>query len=144
MELLSAFTPFKKKLELLLPLYTSQVPAGFPSPAENDIENGIDLNETLVKHPTATFFVRVKGDSMRDAGITSGDTLIVDRALAPANTNIVVAILNGEFTVKRFIKASTGRIFLRAENVQYKDIEVMPERDEFEIWGVVTYVIHKT
>ncbi len=123
------------------PLFSESVQAGFPSPAQDHIEKELDLNEYLVKHPAATFFVRVQGESMRDAGIASGDILIVDRAADPANNRIIVAILNGEFTVKR-IEKTGGKVYLHPENPEFSTIEVKPDSD-FEIWGVVTYVIHQ-
>ena len=128
--------------KLELPLYLATVAAGFPSPADDFIDKALDLNEHLVEHPEATFFVRVCGDSMLDAGIRSGDILVVDRALEPANNRIVIASLNGELTVKR-IRAAGGRLFLTPENPAFSPIEV-GEEESFEIWGVVTYVIHKT
>lgn len=123
-----------------LPLYLSKVKAGFPSPADDYIDKKLDLNEYLVAHPTATFFVKVKGDSMINAGIFSDDILIVDRSLEPRNNKIVVAILDGEFTVKR-IKKTRNKLFLLSENESYSPIEILPDMD-FEIWGVVKHVIH--
>jgi DNA polymerase V len=123
-----------------LPLYLSSVKAGFPSAADDYLDRSLDLNEYLIKHPQATFFVKVKGDSMTGAGIYSGDILIVDRSLEAKNKKVVVAILNGEFTVKRLLK-SKDKITLMAENPQYAPIEVGPGMD-FEVWGVVIHVIH--
>ncbi|MBF0478934.1 MAG: translesion error-prone DNA polymerase V autoproteolytic subunit [Candidatus Omnitrophica bacterium] len=124
-----------------LPLYVSPVKAGFPSPAEDFIDKKLDLNEHLIKHPAATFFVKVSGDSMLNAGILSGDILIVDRSLEPTNGKIIVAILNGEFTVKYFKKLS-GKVVLSAANPKYPDIQITADMD-FQIWGVVTNAIHK-
>ncbi len=125
---------------LRLPLFMARVPAGFPSPAEDYIEKSLDLNEYLVQHPAATFFVRVTGDSMTGAGISSGDILIVDRAVAPASGSIVVAILNGEFTVKRlWQRGAAVRLF--PENPAYEPITITASMD-FEVWGVVAHVIH--
>lgn len=124
-----------------LPLFLSSVKAGFPSPAEDYIEQKLDLNELLIQHPAATFFVRVDGHSMNDAGIKDGDILVVDRALSPDDGKIIIAILNGEFTVKRLIKKE-GRLFLKPENPQFTSIEVDPDSD-FQVWGVVTYIVHK-
>lgn len=126
---------------LPLPIFTATVQAGFPSPAENYIDKTLDLNELLISHPAATFFVRVAGDSMQGAGIFSGDTLIVDRSLEPTDNKIVVAIVSGEFTVKR-LKIKEGRITLVPENLNYPILE-MKEDSDFQVWGVVTYVIHK-
>ena len=122
------------------PLFVVRVPAGFPSPADDYIENTLDLNDFLIEHPAATFFVRVTGDSMTGAGINSGDILIVDRALTPRSGSIVVAILNGEFTVKR-LSCVNGKIFLLPENPAYDPIEIT-EGSGFEVWGVVAHVIH--
>lgn len=123
-----------------LQLFLNPIPAGFPSPAADYIDKSIDLNEVLIKNKPATFLVKALGDSMIAAGIFSGDILIVDKSITPANKNIVVAILNGEFTVKRFIKEK-DKILLRPENSKYKDFEINLE-DDFKIWGVVTFVIH--
>lgn len=123
------------------PLASSSVQAGFPSPADNHIENQLDLNELLIQHPAATFYVRVEGDSMLNAGIHSGDILVVDRSLNPSNGKIVIAILNGEFTVKRFL-LKKNRVVLAAENPAYSDIPIS-ENSDFQVWGVVTFVIHK-
>jgi DNA polymerase V len=124
-----------------LPLFAIPVKAGFPSPAEDYLEQNLDLNEYLIQHPAATFFVRVDGDSMIGAGIHKGDILIVDRALEPANGKIVIAVINGEFTVKR-IRLAQGKVFLEPENPQYSTVEIQPNWD-FQVWGIVTYVIHK-
>ena len=101
----------------------------------------LDLNEHLIRHPEATFFVRVYGDSMRDAGIQSGDILIVDRAVEPKNGSVVIAALNGELTVKRLQKKQ-GKLFLMPEHPEFSPIEVTKDAS-FEIWGIVSYVIHK-
>ncbi|OGV47931.1 MAG: peptidase S24 [Lentisphaerae bacterium GWF2_52_8] len=122
------------------PLYLSKIRAGFPSPADDYIDKKLDLNEYLVKHPAATFYVKVEGNSMVDAGIRSGDILIVDRALEVADGKIIVAVLNGEFTVKR-IKKKRSQLFLMPENPDYPPIEVKKDSD-FKVWGVVTAVIH--
>ncbi|HOP31404.1 MAG TPA: translesion error-prone DNA polymerase V autoproteolytic subunit [Spirochaetota bacterium] len=122
------------------PLFVVRVPAGFPSPADDYIENTLDLNDFLIEHPAATFFVRVAGDSMTGAGINSGDILIVDRALTPRSGSIVVAILNGEFTVKR-LSCVNGKMFLLPENPAYDPIEIT-DGSGFEVWGVVAHVIH--
>jgi len=122
------------------PLFMVPVAAGFPSPAEDYIEGKLDLNKHLIKHPAATFFVKVAGDSMIDAGIHPGDILIVDRSLEPADKKVVIAVINGELTVKR-IRMKKGRIYLMPENEYYKPIEIEKEMN-FDIWGVVTNVIH--
>jgi DNA polymerase V len=132
---------FEPRSVLNLPLYLARVAAGFPSPAEDYIDKRLDLNEHLVKHPAATFFVRVSGDSMRDAGVIDGDILIVDRAQDPKNKSIVIAAVNGELTVKR-LKKTRSRLWLVPENPDFPATEITPEM-QFEIWGVVTYIIHK-
>jgi DNA polymerase V len=132
--------PFARRTELNLPLFSARVQAGFPSPADDHLERSIDLNEELIQHPAATFFVRVKGESMHDAGIQSGDILVVDRSLAPTDRKIVVAMIDGEFTVKRF-RNQDGRIFLEAANDQFPKIEVSGDQ-ELVVWGVVSFVIH--
>lgn len=124
-----------------LPIFMANVQAGFPSPAEDYLDKTLDLNELLISHPAATFFVRVAGDSMRDAGIFSGDVLIVDRSMIASDGSIVVAILNGEFTVKRLIKKAE-KILLAPENPAYPMMQI-EEGSDFQVWGVVTYVIHK-
>ena len=120
--------------------FDSPIYAGFPSPADDFLEKKLDLNEYLIKNPAATFFIRVRGSSMIQAGIFSGDILIVDRSLEPENNAIVVVVIDGEFTVKR-LQTSGGQIRLIAENRNYKPIKVTEEM-EFQVWGVVTNVIH--
>ena len=129
------------KNKLRLPLVTSKVQAGFPSPADDYIEKDLDLNELMIPHPAATFFVKVDGDSMLDAGIQSGDLLVVDRSLEATNGKIIVAIVNGEFTVKRLLIKGNS-VFLAPENSKFSLIKIQPDTD-FQIWGVVSYVIHK-
>ncbi len=131
--------PFEKRTSL--PLVSASVEAGFPSPADDHLERGIDLNEELVRNPAATFYVRVKGESMRDAGIHPGDLLMIDRSVTPVDRQIVVAMIDGEFTVKRFRKRN-GKITLEAENPAFQPIEV-GEDQELTIWGAVTYIIHQ-
>ncbi len=121
-------------------LFLVPVSAGFPSPADDYVENRLDLNKHLIKHPAATFFVKVKGDSMIEAGIHSGDILIVDRALEATDKKVVIAVIDGELTVKR-IRISEGKILLLPENHDYNPTEITGEMS-FEIWGVVTNVIH--
>jgi len=124
-----------------VPLFGALVQAGFPSPADDYLESYIDLNEALVSNKAATFFVKVEGDSMVNAGIYTGDMLIVDRSLNAKHGNVVVAMVEGEFTVKRFVKIR-GRTYLYPENQNYKPLDVT-ELEEFMVWGVVTTVIHK-
>lgn len=125
----------------MLPLYGSKVQAGFPSPADDHIENRLDLNEFLVRHPAATFLVRVTGDSMIDVGIQENDVLVVDKCLAPSDGKIVVAALDGQLTVKR-LKLIKGKAYLVSENKDYPPIEVR-DGSHLHIWGVVTSVIHQ-
>lgn len=117
------------------------VPAGFPSPAEDYAEKPLDLNELLIKHPTATFFIRVRGDAMIQAGIFNNDILVVDRSLSPYHRAIVVAVFEGEFIVKRLL-IENKTIILASENPAYPLVKVKANA-EFQVWGVVTYVIHK-
>jgi DNA polymerase V len=124
-----------------LPFIEAKVPAGFPSPAAEYFENKLDLNEYLIRHPEATYFIRVEGDSMIDAKIYDGDLLIVDRALEPVMGKVVIANINGELTVKK-IDRINGKLFLVAENEIYKPIEITEEK-ELLIWGVVVYAVHK-
>lgn len=123
-----------------LPFFQSAVEAGFPSPAENDMDGELDLNELLIKHPAATFFLRVSGSSMIKAGIHHGDILVVDRSIEPAHGKIVIAALNGELTVKR-LYSKGNKVQLMAENDNYPPIEV-PDFADLRFWGVVTNVIH--
>jgi len=132
---------FEGRTHLEVPLFTAGVSAGFPSPADDFIDRSLDLNEYLIKHPAATFFVRVEGSSMIGSGIHPGDILIVDKALEPYDGGIVIAVVNGEFTVKRF-KRERGRCWLMPENPAYAPIEIAGDM-QLEVWGVVTYVIHK-
>ena len=132
-------TEFLKKTKS--PLFES-VSAGFPSPATDYMENKLDLNEYLIKHPAATFIVKANGISMIEAGISSGDLLIVDRSISPRNDNIVIASILGDLTVKKLQKKNQS-FFLMSANKSYPSIEVKEEMECF-IWGVVTYVIHKT
>lgn len=124
----------------MLPYFEGKVPAGFPSPAADYEENQLDLNKHLIKNPVATFFVRVSGDSMTGAGIHDGDLLIVDRSLDPKNKNVVIAVINGELTVKR-IRIRKKKVFLEPENENYSTQEISQDSD-FQVWGVVTNVIH--
>lgn len=122
------------------PVWLARVPAGFPSPADDYLEGKLDLNQHLIKHPAATYFVRVTGDSMIGAGIHSGDLLVVDRSLEPADNSVVIAIVDGELTVKR-LSTRQGKLLLLPDNEKYPPVEV--REGAFEVWGVVTHVIHK-
>jgi DNA polymerase V len=129
-----------KSVEYELPIFSSFVQAGFPSPADDYLEGTIDLNRFLITNPAATFMIRVQGESMTGAGIFSGDVLVVDKSRDPKNGDVIVAVLNGEFTIKRLVKE--GEIyFLKPENPNYENIILNSELD-FRIWGVVTYVLH--
>ena len=123
-----------------LPVFLGRLAAGFPSPADDYIEGRLDLNRHLIKHPAATFFVRVSGDSMIDAGIHHGDLLVVDRSLDAVDGNVIVAALDGELTVKRLSKRGESLRLLPA-NADYQPIEILTQQS-FEIFGVVTNVIH--
>ena len=136
-----AIRGFEARTKLEVPLFTTGISAGFPSPADDFIDKTLDLNEFLISHPAATFFVRAEGTSMIEAGIRPGDILIVDKALDPRPGNIVIAVIDGDFTVKRY-HCADGRCFLLAENPSFKPIEIT-EGMRVEVWGVVTYVIHK-
>ncbi len=127
---------------LTVPLYASRVRAGFPSPADDYIERGLDFNEYLVAHPAATFCLRVSGDSMIGARIFSGDIIVVDRSLQPRNGSIVVAVVDGELTVKRLQKTADGRMGLVSENPLYPPV-VLTDEGGFTIWGVVSSVIRR-
>ena len=126
---------------LELPLFATGVSAGFPSPAEDYVELALDLNKELVKHPAATFYARVKGSSMIDAGIEDGDLLVIDKALEPKDGSIAVCYIDGEFTVKRLAVQDDG-VFLVPANAEFQPIRIT-EENEFLVWGTVAYVIHK-
>lgn len=123
------------------PLMTSAVIAGFPSPAEQYVERPLDLNELLVVRPAATYFVRAEGESMRDAGIHSGDLLVVDRSIEPADGSVVIACVDGDFTVKTLRREPDG-VRLEAANPAFAPIRFRGEM-ELRVFGVVTAVIHR-
>lgn len=131
----------KKQKNIKLPLYATKVKAGFPSPADEEIEKKLDLNKYIIEHPNSTFYVKVTGDSMRGAGIFPDDIIVIDRSKEACDKSIILAIVDGEFTVKR-LRKSDKRIYLQPENTDYEIIEIR-EGTDFEVWGVVTYVIHK-
>ena len=124
---------------LELPVISAGISAGFPSPAMDFIDLTIDMNKHLIKHPSATFYGRVKGVSMKDAGISDGDLLVIDKSISPSNDKIAVSYIDGDFTVKR-IKIENDCIWLIPENETYNPIKVTCEND-FIIWGIVTHVI---
>jgi DNA polymerase V len=123
-----------------LPLALCRVEAGFPSPADDYMEGSLDLNNHIIKHPSATYFVKASGDSMIGAGIFNGDLLIVDRSLEASSGKVVIAEVDGQFTVKRLLKVIDG-FSLQSENSNYPPIELQ-EGNEVVVWGVVTHVIH--
>lgn len=137
---ITLFNPAAPLSQVSLPLFTSKVPAGFPSPANDYVEKNLDLNELMIQKPAATFFVRAQGDSMLGAGIHTNDILVVDRSIEPVSGKIVICALNGELTVKRLIQENE-QWKLRAENPAYPDF-ILNDDLELVIWGVVTNVIH--
>lgn len=126
---------------VMRPLFSSKVLAGFPSPAEAYVEKGLDLNQFLIRNPATTFFFWVRGPSMKDAGIDDGDLIAVDRSINPQPGHIVLAVVNNEYTVKRFT-VNKGIIELRAENRAYPNI-LFGDTDELIIWGVVVAAVAK-
>lgn len=124
-----------------LPLYLG-ISAGFPSPANDYLEEPIDLNKELIKNPEATFLGRVRGLSMQDAGIGNEDILVIDKSIPPRNGRIAVCSIDGEFTLKRIAIGQGGSITLLPANPQFSPIEIREDND-FQIWGIVTYVIKK-
>jgi DNA polymerase V len=126
--------------ELSLP-FAESISAGFPSPAEEYLELSLDLNKALIQHPSSTFFGRVKGNSMHDAGIHEGDILVIDKSLSPVNGRKAVCYIDGEFTLKTLKVDQTG-IWLMPANPDYKPVKVT-EENNFIVWGIVTFVIHK-
>ena len=125
---------------LAVPLYASRISAGFASPADDHLENKLDLNQLLVPKPSATFMLKVAGDSMIGAGIYDGDLLIVDRSETAVNGSIVIAVVHGDLTVKRLKQDATG-LWLMPENPKYQPIAI-GENSDFLIWGCVTHAIH--
>ncbi len=128
-------------LSLVLPMSEGHVRAGFPSPAEDFAVNRLDLTQMLVPHPQATFLLRVAGVSMSEAGIGDGDTLVVDRAIKPQHGHVVVAVVDGEFTVK-YLHQRAGRVRLKAANPTFPDI-VPKDGQTVEVWGVVSSCIKR-
>lgn len=126
---------------IYLPIAGNYIQAGFPSPASAYEEAKLDINDIVVSNPSATFFVRVKGNSMIDANINEGDVLVVDRSLEAVHGKIVIAVVDGEFTVKRLYQKN-GITKLVPENPEYTEIMLNNEQ-ELNIWGVVSYIIHK-
>lgn len=135
------YSPTELRQRVALPLFSDLVPCGFPSPAQDYVEKRIDLNELLVKHPSATYFVKSAGDSMTGAGIGNGDLLVVDSARKPVHGDIVIAAVDGEFTVKRLQLHPT--VMLMPENSVYPPIMIGSE-DTLDIFGVVTFIVKST
>ena len=133
--------PTTEPLSTTRPLLTSRVEAGFPSPADDHVERTLDLNEELITHPAATFFLRASGRSMQGAGIHDGDLLVVDRSVPSDEGTVVVAVVDGDFTVKR-LRRTHGGMILAAEHPEYPPIPIGAETD-VRIWGVVTWVLHR-
>jgi len=121
-------------------LYITSINAGFPSPAEDHVDVSLNLNDYLVKHPSSTFYIYVKGDSMIGSGIYDGDLMVVDRSLEPKSNNVVVAVIDGEFTVKKIYK-NKNQIYLLPDNKNYKPIHIKEGMD-FQVWGIITHSIH--
>tara|TARA_B100000427_G_scaffold301526_1_gene284766 strand:- start:631 stop:1062 length:432 start_codon:yes stop_codon:yes gene_type:complete len=123
-----------------LPFFASKIQAGFPSPADDFMDNRLNINDYVIKNPLSTYYVKVSGDSMIGAGIFSGDILVVDRSIEVADNRIVVAMIDGDFTVKR-LRYHKAKLYLISENSQFVPIEVTDQ--ELMIWGVVTFSIHQ-
>lgn len=126
---------------LELPFVEGGIRAGFPSPAQDFIDLSIDLNKHLIKHPSSTFYGRITGNSMQDAGIHDGDLVIIDKSLEPADGKIAVCYIDGDFTVKR-IRMAKNECWLIPANSEFNPIRVT-EDNQFLIWGIVTYIIKK-
>jgi len=135
--------PIQCETERSLPLHFADegVRAGFPSPAQDFMEQALDFNRDMIKNPDATFYARVKGDSMIDDGISNGDILVIDRSLSSQNGSLAVCAIDGEFTLKR-IKVIDSEIYLMPANRAYNPIKIT-EGQEFIVWGIVLYVIKK-
>jgi DNA polymerase V len=139
--LLSLTHPNKSMFEKQRALLRKAVPAGFPSPADDYIERRLSLDEHLIQHRESTFFMRVAGHSMRDLGIFDGDLLVVDRSVPAAHGCVVVAVIDGEFTVKQLLYTAQGKV-LRAAHPDYPDLAITAAHD-FSVWGVVQWNVHK-
>lgn len=132
------YSPTELRQVIALPLFGDLVPCGFPSPAQDYVERRIDLNELMIQHPSATYFVKSSGDSMRDVGIWEGDLLVIDSSRKAAHGDIVIAAVDGEFTVKRLQLHPI--VMLKPENAAYKSI-VIGSEDNLEVFGVVTFIV---
>ena len=136
---LNAFFTVEARDHTTVPLVSSQVAAGFPSPADDYLDRALDFNELLISNPSATFAVRIAGESMTGAGLFPGDIAVVDRSISPFSGCVVLALVDGEFTIKRY-RTKAGGVVLQAENKAFRDI-VIPEDASFEVWGVVKHAI---
>ena len=125
----------------ILPFYASHISAGFPSPAEDYVDLRLNIGEFVTENPTSTFFVRVHGDSMQDAHIVEGSILAVDKSLKAQSGDIIVAVVNNEFTVKRLITKGS-KVYLVPENKKYQPLEITEDMN-FQVWGKVVTVLHK-
>jgi DNA polymerase V len=125
-----------------IPFLESLIPAGFPSPADDYMEMTLDLNEKLIRNPSSTFFAQISGSSMINAGIGDGDIVIIDKSLQPKDDSVLVCIIDGEFTLKRFKKIDEESAYLMPDNPEFDPIKIT-KHNNFMIWGVVTYTIHK-
>lgn len=139
--LLSLTHPSKELFQRHRALLRHAVPAGFPSPADDYVDCRLSLDEHLIQHKESTFFMRVSGDSMRGMGIFDADLLVVDRSVPATNGCVVIAVVDGEFTVKQLIHTAQGQV-LRAAHPDYPDMVIKPEQD-LSIWGVVQWNVHK-
>jgi DNA polymerase V len=132
----SVFFDLKNRKALRVPMMAWPAACGYPSPAEDYVDKALDFNELLIEHPAATFAIRIEGDSMTGAGIFPGDIAVVDRAREPVNGCIVLALLDGAFTIKRY-RIKDNAVWLQAENPAFADMQITDEQS-FEVWGVVT------
>lgn len=139
--LLSLTHPSKELFHRHRALLRKAVPAGIPSVADDGIECRTTLNDQIIEHRDSTFFMRVAGESMRGLSIFDGDLLVVDRSVPATHGCVVIAVVNGEFTVKQLLHAATGKV-LRAAHPDYPDLHIKPEHD-FSVWGVVQWNVHK-
>jgi len=132
----AGFIDVQTRTALRVPMMAWSAACGFPSPAEDYVDKPLDFNELLIEHPAATFAIRIEGDSMTGAGIFPGDIAVVDRAREPVNGSIVLALLDGAFTVKRY-RIKDGAVWLQAENPAYPDLQIS-DGQSLEVWGVIT------
>lgn len=137
--MLNIFSPLVLKQQKL-PFLSSKISAGFPSPADDYIEEALDLNQLLIKHPVATFFVRASGNALEHIGIHDQDILIIDRSLSPQNGQLIIAAIEGQLAIKRFQKIN-NKIYLHSENSAVAVTKIQDE-NEIYLWGVITTIIH--